>query len=415
MSEKEYEIQQSLSKINNTGYRIKINYQFRDGKCFLFLNYRKMVNGKSLQETKRIGMLRGEKKYDLEIINKAMLIRNEFENSIKSDFNLLKNNTSLFRSQDEIIFINDYIDLICSRYSKKQSTGKLITLKKYITQFSGKSTTLSQIDKNYCLKFKEYLSQNIKKSSKCYFSRFKLVLYRAIEDEIISEMPFLRFMSIKAHEPQIEYLTFEEINKLYSVSTKYEHHKNAFIFGCYTGLRFGDLLKLRYSDIYEDVLRIVMQKTHDYFELKLHSVALEIIEKQKILQQQEKQKRQEQIDKLILLKSTNKISEEIFNQRLKKLQLDENLVFNITSYQCWKDYIPRIIKQAGITKRITGHCARHTFGTLCAYYDGNISVLQKNMGHKDINTTMRYVKVIDTARREAIDKLPSLTPPDSES
>jgi site-specific recombinase XerD len=42
-------------------------------------------------------------------------------------------------------------------------------------------------------------------------------------------------------------------------------------------------------------------------------------------------------------------------------------------------------------KRITFHCARHTFATNFLRFDGRIEVLQKIMGHSKIETTMIYV------------------------
>jgi integrase/recombinase XerD len=47
---------------------------------------------------------------------------------------------------------------------------------------------------------------------------------------------------------------------------------------------------------------------------------------------------------------------------------------------------------AGITGRKTGpHTLRHTFGTMYVRSGGNLTALQKIMGHTDIKTTMIYV------------------------
>ena len=47
------------------------------------------------------------------------------------------------------------------------------------------------------------------------------------------------------------------------------------------------------------------------------------------------------------------------------------------------------------------HCLRHTFGTVMAR-KVPLPVLQKLMGHSDVQTTLRYVDVNEDDKREAI-------------
>lgn len=47
---------------------------------------------------------------------------------------------------------------------------------------------------------------------------------------------------------------------------------------------------------------------------------------------------------------------------------------------------------AGIKKRISFHCGRHTFATLCKNYGMNYEVIAKYLGHMDKRTTMVYAK-----------------------
>ena len=47
------------------------------------------------------------------------------------------------------------------------------------------------------------------------------------------------------------------------------------------------------------------------------------------------------------------------------------------------------------------HCLRHTFGTVMARRVP-LPVLQKLMGHADVQTTMRYVDVNEDDKRDAI-------------
>ena len=47
------------------------------------------------------------------------------------------------------------------------------------------------------------------------------------------------------------------------------------------------------------------------------------------------------------------------------------------------------------------HCLRHTFGTVMAR-KVPLGVLQKLMGHEEVSTTMKYVDVAESDKREAI-------------
>lgn len=55
--------------------------------------------------------------------------------------------------------------------------------------------------------------------------------------------------------------------------------------------------------------------------------------------------------------------------------------------------IQRAKGKTGITKRIYPHLFRHSFGTHIILKGGNLVILQKQMGHADIRTTMKYVDI----------------------
>jgi integrase len=177
-------------------------------------------------------------------------------------------------------------------------------------------------------------------------------------------------LNIKYHNPKREFLSQEELSKLYHSPTRYEEVKNAFVFGCFTGLRFVDLFNLKFTDIKEGRLIVKQQKTQEVISIMLNETALEILK----------------------------------NQREK----NKDNVFNITSYDYWKKVVKKIIKDAGIEKNITGHCARHTFATLCITQGVDIFTTSKLLGHANVTTTQIYAKLIDKKKDEAIMMLPTL-------
>lgn len=58
-----------------------------------------------------------------------------------------------------------------------------------------------------------------------------------------------------------------------------------------------------------------------------------------------------------------------------------------------------------LAQPITFHLARRTFATLQAAAGTDIRTIQSMMAHKSITTTQRYMKVVDSNKREASKKI----------
>uniref|UniRef100_UPI0039E600C6 tyrosine-type recombinase/integrase n=1 Tax=Dysgonomonas sp. TaxID=1891233 RepID=UPI0039E600C6 len=68
-------------------------------------------------------------------------------------------------------------------------------------------------------------------------------------------------------------------------------------------------------------------------------------------------------------------------------------------------YLKEITNICGINKRITSHCARHTFGTLCLTEGMSIESVSKLLGHTKIRTTQIYAQITDQKLSNEMDKL----------
>ena len=149
--------------------------------------------------------------------------------------------------------------------------------------------------------------------------------------------------------------------------------KNAFLFSCFTGLRLSDIESLTTKQIQGGYLHFRQRKTGDMERIKLNPGSLKIIEAQ-----------------------------------IKTNPTSKSNIFYLPSRTHIKRPLRIWIKEAGIDKKITFHSARHTFATLCLTYDVDLYTVSKLLGHKDIQTTQIYAKLIDKKKDDAIDKLPSL-------
>jgi len=86
----------------------------------------------------------------------------------------------------------------------------------------------------------------------------------------------------------------------------------------------------------------------------------------------------------------------------------ENKVFTLPSHTSALKWLRRWTEDAGITKHITYHCSRHTFGTLLISNDVNLSCVSKLLGHSSVKTTERYTRVNDELKATAVGKLQSI-------
>lgn len=79
-------------------------------------------------------------------------------------------------------------------------------------------------------------------------------------------------------------------------------------------------------------------------------------------------------------------------ERYKYLSKDK-LVFGEINYWTMCKQLKRVIKECGIEKQISYHCARHTFGTLALTKGMPIESVSRVLGHTNIVTTQIYAKI----------------------
>ncbi len=187
----------------------------------------------------------------------------------------------------------------------------------------------------------------------------KSILNRAVDQGIIKENPIKEY-KLQQIQGDREYLSPDELTRLEGLYYKNSLKPNMFnvlkyfLFGCYTGLRYQDIQKLRFRDIQEgNYVSIQMIKTKEFVNIPL-------IEKAKDL-----------------------IPEETFNNQT---------IFNVLTNQPTNRYLKEIMKAAKINKQISFHCARHTFATISKSYGISYDVISKILGHTDIKTTKIYTR-----------------------
>jgi integrase len=80
-------------------------------------------------------------------------------------------------------------------------------------------------------------------------------------------------------------------------------------------------------------------------------------------------------------------------------------VFNGLKYSMTQGVLSRWLQSAGINRRVTFHSFRHTYATLQLEADTDIFTIQKMLGHRKIETTMIYAKLLDKKKKDTTTKI----------
>lgn len=178
--------------------------------------------------------------------------------------------------------------------------------------------------------------------------------------------PFRKY-KIKQEKGRHEFLTPDELKKLETVEVEEEsmrHVLDAFLFCCYTGLRYSDFCQLTPENFIringKRWLYFKSVKTGVEIRLPLHllfeSRALGILD------------RYPDIGSFAALPCNSEV-----NKQLRKLA-----------------------GLCGIKKRITYHVSRHTCATLLVHQGVAITTVQKLLGHTSVKTTQIYSEVLSS-------------------
>lgn len=243
----------------------------------------------------------------------------------------------------------------------------------------GNSILLSQINLKLIEDFRQFLitapcggnkkgtvSQN---TAATYFSIFKAALKQAFVDGYLTIDLSAKVKGIQEQESRREHLTVEELNTLAATDCDRPILKRAALFSALTGLRHCDIQKLRWSEV---------QKDDENYRLNFT---------------QQKTKGVEYMP----------ISEQAYSL-CGEPQAPEKLVFEDLPDPSWiSKPLERWIKSAGITRRITFHCFRHTYATLQLAGGTDIYTVSKMLGHTNVRTTQVYAKVVDEKKEKATD------------
>lgn len=236
-----------------------------------------------------------------------------------------------------------------------------------------------QLDREMMVKFVDFLQErSVGEGAKGYYQRFKKVVKHAHEKGLMSKLPYTG-VQCKVDDTALkkDVLSLDEIKLLVATPYQNQNIRRAFIFCLYTGLRFCDVVDLKYSniDFSNKTLRFEQSKTkgssaNSFVIIPLNKTLLSLIG--------------------------------------EKPQKDTE-IFKLPSHAGCLKALKTWVKRAGIDKHITWHCARHSFAVnLLGEFNTDIKTVASLLGHSGLKHTEKYTRAVDSLKKNAINSLPEL-------
>lgn len=275
----------------------------------------------------------------------------------KTDISNFWNGKSETEIEDQLLFSKFY-ETFCKRHflTIRESTQiHYVTLGKKMKDFKP-NLKISDIDYSFMIEFDNYLLET--KSGRYNMIKFlKTVLKEAVKLGVVKNESWKGLQNITPRVRE-EYLTLTDINKIEicDLSTKkhLELARLMFLFGCYTGMRFSDVVALKKENYKNGIIALKQVKTGVDLKIPVNLQA-----------------------KKIICKFWSKRNE------------NENIFPSIEN-QTINRYLKKIGEMAKVETKIHFHLARHTFGTTLLNSNVNAFVISKMMGHKKLSQTYSY-------------------------
>jgi integrase len=270
---------------------------------------------------------------------------------------------------------------------KKEQSGKDVThyisMMKYLKIFGGDRLKFTAITEEFIAGFKEFLlTTNMLRrktlkletnSASSYFDKFLTLIDSAVQQKYLQRSPITPGSRIKTTETIRNYLTEEEIEKLKATRFKDDDLvRRASFFAILTGLRFGAIKSLQWK--------------HLEYSKELESWYVQFIDP----------------------KPNRPIRHFIAHQAVELLGPrgeHDDPIFPEFRYDQIRSKLSEWLVMAGIRKKISFHCFRHTYATHLVSKGEDLYVISKMLNHKNIKTTQIYSKMPDKNKVAAANRM----------
>ncbi|MEO6963998.1 MAG: site-specific integrase [Puia sp.] len=274
-----------------------------------------------------------------------------------------------------IDFFDDFVKKN-ARVGKRHLHASFVHFKEFVKK---QSLPPLEVTEEFCTRFRNYLLDKFNGDTPMnYFSEFKRMIKAATKQGYFRNSPAEDVKAKTGKNRKLkENLEVKEYLSLLNTPCLNEEVREAFIFCCYTGLRWIDVNLLTWKDIGRDTIktRLIQAKTGQPVVITMHPIAQAIVEKRHL--------------------------------RLIESGLEER-IFRLPSADGANKLLKSWVNSASITKKITWSVARLSFSILLQDESVDTATVALLLGHR----TTKYVN--DTYKRHRpkdqtaiIAKLPS--------
>ena len=271
---------------------------------------------------------------------------------------------------------NDRVNRLIGKDFAAGTAERYRTAKKHVEgyikkEYKSSDIPVQDVNHKFITGFEYYLKteRNCAHNSAIkYITNFKKIIRIALLNEWIIKDPFKNWKG-KLKVVDREFLTEGELQALISKEIKNERLgliKDIFTFSCFTGLSYAEVKKLSEKEVVIGIdgkrwIKTKRTKTKTRCSVPILPVAEAILEKYS-----------------------------------SHPQVSEKRLLPIFSNQKTNAYIKEVADLCGINKNLTFHLARHTFATTVTLSNGvPIESVSKMLGHKNLQTTQHYAKILD--------------------
>jgi|GEM_PF-556653 integrase len=341
--------------------------RLKDGRTSLYLDI--ISQGRRTYEFLKV-YLNGDPNHDREKLRLVKQIRNNRETE------LLSHAHGLIATHAGKVPLCTYVE------SRVNHAALLEHLKVFF-----KGLRLDALDESGVVGFQEYLLSKVQPgTAKVYMARLNSTLNQAVREKLILRNPAAVTRKIKRTEKVIEFLSDDEIKALAETPIKGGagrggQIKKAFLFACFTGLRYSDLQKLIWGEIrtIEDD-RVNSSKKRNRREIVFT------------------QKKTGGVVRV----EVNEVAWSLINPG-DRLPDRAEKVFHLGSNNMAAQYLPEWGKRAKLSIHLHFHISRHTFATRALEAGADPFTLKSILGHAKIEMSLHYAQVTSKLRQKVSD------------
>lgn len=247
-----------------------------------------------------------------------------------------------------------------------------------------------------------------------------MIFKHAIRQDLIKTNPTDGFVMPKKHvtvedieedDVKGKFLELNELKTFLRITKEHGLYLDYLCFAtlAYTGMRLGEMLALKWTDL--DLTKKTIRITKTYYNPNNKSTGYQLL-----TPKTKKSIRTIKIDDgLVSLFKAHKREQMELKMKQRLVYEDQSFIFaeNIGHPRVMKQMVlrlQRLMKRLDVDKHITPHSFRHTHTSLLIEAGAGVKEIQERLGHSDINTTMNiYAHMTKNIEEKTSHKFSELT------